>query len=73
MEAEKVRLTKEKETYLATLYGKTMDAAVENPILGDRFAAAAGARIDSNFNALKLPSGGEISRKRRLRPRSGPV
>jgi hypothetical protein len=58
---------------VATLYGKAMDAAVENPILGDRFAADAVARIDSNFNALKLPSGGEISQKRILRPRSGPV
>jgi O-methyltransferase involved in polyketide biosynthesis len=61
MEAEKVRLTKEKETYLATLYGKAMDAAVENPILGDRFAADAVARIDYDFKALKLPKGGEIT------------
>ncbi len=61
MEAEKVRLTKEKETYLATLYGKAMDAAVENPILGDRIAADAVARIDYDFKALKLPSGGEIT------------
>ena len=60
-------------TRVATLYGKAMDAAVKNPILGDHFAAAAVARIDSNFNALKLPSGGEISQKRRLWPRSGPV
>ena len=45
---------------VATLYGKAMDAAVENPILGDRFAAAAVAHIDSIFNALKLPSGGEF-------------
>jgi len=43
---------------VATLYGKAMDAAVENPILGDRFAADAVAQIDSNFNALKLPSKG---------------
>ena len=41
---------------VATLYGKAMDAAVKNPILGNRFAAAAVVRIDSNFNALKLPS-----------------
>ena len=39
METEKIRLEKDKETYLATLWGKAMDAAVENPILGDRFAA----------------------------------
>jgi O-methyltransferase involved in polyketide biosynthesis len=61
MEAEKVRLTKEKETYLATLYGKAMDAAVENPILGDRFAADAIARIDYDFKALNLPKGAEIT------------
>jgi hypothetical protein len=47
---------------VATLYGKAMDAAVENPILGDRFAAAAVARIDSNFNALKLPRGARYPR-----------
>jgi O-methyltransferase involved in polyketide biosynthesis len=61
MEVQKVRLTKEKETYLATLYGKALDAAVEHPILGDRFAADAVARIDYDFKALKLPSGGEIT------------
>src|SRR6185436_12046161 len=32
-----------------------------NPILGDRFAADAVARIDYDFKELKLPSGGEIS------------
>jgi O-methyltransferase involved in polyketide biosynthesis len=61
MEAKKIRLTKEKETYLATLYGKAMDAAVEHPILGDRFAADAVARIDYDFKELKLPNGGEIT------------
>jgi len=61
MAKEKVRLSKEKETYLATLYGKALDASVEDPILGDRFAAEAVARIDYDFKALKLPSGGEIS------------
>jgi O-methyltransferase involved in polyketide biosynthesis len=61
MEAKKVRLPKEKETYLATLYGKALDAAAENPILGDHFAASAVARIDYDFKALKLPKGSEIS------------
>jgi O-methyltransferase involved in polyketide biosynthesis len=61
MEAQKIRLTKEKETYLATLYGKALDAAVENPILGDRFAADAVARIDYDFTELKLPNRGEIT------------
>jgi O-methyltransferase involved in polyketide biosynthesis len=67
MEAEKVRLSKEKETYLATLYGKALDAAAEHPILGDRFAAAAVARIDYDFRALRLPRGGEISLPMRAR------
>src|SRR5262249_38532239 len=57
MEAEKIHLTKEKETYLATLYGKAIDAAAEHPILDDRFAAGAVARIDYDFEALKLPKG----------------
>lgn len=61
MAANKVHLTKEKETYLATLYGKALDAAVATPILGDRFAAEAVARIDYDFKELKLPNGGEIT------------
>src|SRR5512147_2326395 len=61
MEAEKIHLTKEKETYLATLYGKALDATAAQPILGDHFAAEAVARIDYDFKALKLPSGGEIT------------
>jgi O-methyltransferase involved in polyketide biosynthesis len=61
MEAKKVRLTKEKETYLATLYGKALDAAAKSPILGDRFAAEAVARIDYDFKAVKLPRGGDVS------------
>jgi O-methyltransferase involved in polyketide biosynthesis len=61
MDGERVRLPKDKATYLATLYGKAMDAAAEHPILGDRFAAEAVARIDYDFRALKLPRGGEIT------------
>jgi O-methyltransferase involved in polyketide biosynthesis len=60
MEA-KIHLTRDKETYLATLYGKALDANVANPILGDRFAADAVARIDYDFKELKLPNGGEIT------------
>jgi O-methyltransferase involved in polyketide biosynthesis len=67
MAAEKVRLTKEKETYLATLYGKAIDAGVEHPILGDHFAAEAVARIDYDFTLLKLPGGGEITLPMRAR------
>jgi O-methyltransferase involved in polyketide biosynthesis len=61
MQPENVHLTKKKETYLATLYGKALDAASENSILGDRFAADAITRIDFDFKALKLPKGGEIT------------
>ena len=61
MEAPKIRLTKEKETYLATLYGKALDAAMEHPILGDQLAADAVARIDYDFTQLKLPQGAEIT------------
>jgi O-methyltransferase involved in polyketide biosynthesis len=67
MDAEKIRLTREKETYLATLYGKAMDAAVEDPILGDRLAADAVARIDYDFKALRLPGGAEITLPLRAR------
>ncbi|MDI1484252.1 class I SAM-dependent methyltransferase [Polyangium sp. y55x31] len=67
MDTKKVRLTKDKETYLATLYGKALDATAPNPILGDRFAADAVARIDYDFEALKLPSGGSITLPLRAR------
>jgi O-methyltransferase involved in polyketide biosynthesis len=67
MEANKVRLPREKKTYLATLYGKALDAAAENPILGDQLAASAVARIDYDFKALKLPKGAEITLPLRAR------
>jgi O-methyltransferase involved in polyketide biosynthesis len=67
MEANKVRLPREKETYLATLYGKALDAAAENPILGDQLAARAVACIDYDFKALKLPKGAEITLPMRAR------
>src|SRR5262245_2012463 len=57
----KIQLPKEKETYLATLYGKALDASAADPILNDRFAADAVARIDYDFTELKLPQGGEIT------------
>ncbi|HYV45052.1 MAG TPA: class I SAM-dependent methyltransferase [Myxococcaceae bacterium] len=61
MDTGKIRLTKEKETYLATLYGKALDARAPRPILGDHFAAEAVDRIDHDFRKLKLPRGGAIS------------
>jgi O-methyltransferase involved in polyketide biosynthesis len=61
MSTSKIRVPKEKETYLATLYGKAMDAAAKNSILHDRFAADAVVRIDYDFKELKLPNGGDIT------------
>jgi O-methyltransferase involved in polyketide biosynthesis len=59
--SDKIRLTRDKETYLSTLYGKALDAGTEHPILADRFAAEAVARIDFDFRSLKLARGGEVS------------
>jgi O-methyltransferase involved in polyketide biosynthesis len=59
--AEKIRLSAKKETYLVTLYGRALDAGLARPILGDRFAAEAVERIDYDFKALKLPGGGEVT------------
>jgi len=56
-----------RDTYLATLYGKALDAASTQPILGDQFAADAVARIDYDFRALRLPRGGEITLPLRAR------
>lgn len=67
MDAKKVRLTKETETYLATLYGKALDASAPNSILGDHFAAEAVARIDFDFKTLKVPKGADISLPLRAR------
>lgn len=61
MDADKVRLTKEHETYLSTLYGKALDARAENPILGDTFADDVVRRIDFDFGKLNLPEGGSIT------------
>jgi O-methyltransferase involved in polyketide biosynthesis len=57
----KIRVEEQDENYLATLYGKALDAGAEHPILGDRFAAEAVARIDYDFRSLRLPRGGEIT------------
>jgi len=61
METEKVHLTKEKETYLATLYGKALDSRSKNPILGDKFADEVVRHIDFDFEKLKVPKGAEIT------------
>jgi O-methyltransferase involved in polyketide biosynthesis len=49
MAAEKVHLTEEKATLLATLYGRALDARSPHPILGDTLAAQVVERIDHDF------------------------
>ncbi len=49
MAAERVRLTEEKATLLATLYGRALDARSPRPILGDTLAAQVVERIDHDF------------------------
>ncbi len=61
MQTEKVRLTKERETYLPTLYGKALDNRAEHPILGDTFADEVVRRIDFDFEKLHLASGGAVT------------
>jgi O-methyltransferase involved in polyketide biosynthesis len=61
METEKVHLTKEKETYLVTLYGKALDSRSKKPILGDQFADEVVRHIDFDFEKLRVPKGAEIT------------
>lgn len=61
MDVEKVRLKKEKETYLSTLYGKALDSRAEKPILGDTFADEVVRRIDYDFEKLKIPKDASIT------------
>jgi len=61
MNAEKVRLPNESETYLPTLYGKALDSRAEHPILGDTFADDVVHRIDFDFEKLKFAKGGAIT------------
>jgi O-methyltransferase involved in polyketide biosynthesis len=49
MSPEKVDLTGEKATLLATLYGRALDARSPRPILGDELAAEVIGRIDHDF------------------------
>ncbi len=61
MEAKKIHLDKDNETYLITLYGKALDNRTKNPILGDKFADEAVRRIDFEFENLKSPKGASVS------------
>jgi O-methyltransferase involved in polyketide biosynthesis len=60
METEKIQLTKDKESYLPTVYGKALDSRSKNPILGDKFADEALGKIDFDFTKIHV-KGGEIS------------
>ncbi|WP_328732568.1 class I SAM-dependent methyltransferase [Streptomyces caniferus] len=53
----KVRLTGEKETLLATLYGRAVDCRSKNPILGDTLAADTVRRLDYDFRKMRLSAG----------------
>lgn len=54
MPTEKVRLTHEKETLLATLYARALESRSPNPILHDPLAEEAIQRIDYDFERLKV-------------------
>lgn len=54
MEAEKVHLTKEKETSLITLYSRALESRSKDPVLQDEAAGEAIRRIDYDFGRLKL-------------------
>ena len=54
MTTEKVRLTKEKETMLITLYSRALHSRGKDPLLRDPWAEQAVDRIDYDFGALKL-------------------
>jgi len=60
MEPEKVRITRDRESYLPTVYGKALDSRSKNPILGDRFADEAIRRLDFDFESVYV-RGSEIS------------
>lgn len=49
-----VRFTEDQSTNLATLYGRALDARAERPVLGDRTAVDAVARIDYDFGKFKI-------------------
>ncbi|GAA3805545.1 class I SAM-dependent methyltransferase [Sphaerisporangium flaviroseum] len=54
MGTEKVHLTGDKETLLATLYGRAVHSRTEDPVLRDPLAQQAVERIDYDFSKLKI-------------------
>ena len=54
VDSAKIQFTKEKETLLATLYGRALESRSANPILRDEMAEDAVRRIDYDFDRLKV-------------------
>lgn len=52
-----MNLTGPAKTMLSTLYLKALDARLKRPVLGDRFAGDAVARIDFDWSALEMGAG----------------
>jgi methyltransferase (TIGR00027 family) len=65
---EKVRLTREKETMLATLYGRAMESARPDALLRDPMAEQAVGRIEYDFGRLgvKPHMGTSVAMRARL-------
>lgn len=54
MSTEKLRLTKEKETMLITLYSRALHSRSKDPLLRDPWAEQAVDNIDYDFGSIKL-------------------
>jgi O-methyltransferase involved in polyketide biosynthesis len=52
---DKVRLTKEKETMLITVYARALHSRSDNPVLRDPWAEQAIDHVDYDFGSIKLP------------------
>ncbi|MFI5521202.1 class I SAM-dependent methyltransferase [Streptomyces platensis] len=52
-----VQLTEEKETLLATLYGRALDSRAKDPILSDPTAAETVRMLDYDFRKMRLSPG----------------
>ncbi|MGW2627966.1 class I SAM-dependent methyltransferase [Streptomyces chattanoogensis] len=53
----KAHLAEEKETLLATLYGRAVDSRAKQPLLGDATAAETVRRLDYDFGKLRMGPG----------------
>ena len=54
MTTQKVRLTKEKETMLISLYSRALHSRSEKPLLRDPWAEKAIEKVDYNFSSIKI-------------------